>query len=204
MRLDGFNIWGVRKAFYMPSERDKRLGRMIRRARMDRQAYADTVARVIYDAIMSGDDGGSYWTDGRKVNAESDKRARDGEGMWSVGGAHEGIVLDASEVRDEGDVQAAAELIRECIVDLQATSDDPVCIGFWRDTATNLYWFDVSNVVFYYEEAMGLARDRGEIAIYDLAHNDEIRVSKRAKRYERSKFCGPQYDRYMRTRHPLR
>ena len=102
--------------------------------------------------------------------------------LFSVGGAHEGLVLEEGEILDEGDVKAAVELLREAIVQLQSDSDDPVCVGWWLDTASGLYYFDVSNVVKGESEAMALGRARREIAIFDLENTEEIRIDYVARR----------------------
>lgn len=49
-------------------------------------------------------------------------------------------------------------------------------IGGWRDTATGLYYFDATLIVSDLTEAVRLGRENGQIAIYDIANNKEIRL----------------------------
>ena len=150
---------------YEPTEYDLRLA--YSRVFALREAYADTVARVLFDDIIRGQWGGSYYMDGRVVN-QSDPE------LYSVGGAREGITLSTNEIKSEDDVKAAIELMREQVVECQSDSDDEVCIGFWIDGDT--CYFDVSNVVRGFKEASRLANHRGELAIYHFATGEEVRA----------------------------
>lgn len=48
--------------------------------------------------------------------------------------------------------------------------------GIWRDDATGKYHADISEHYADRETAIEIARQRGEIAIWDLANGTEIRV----------------------------
>ena len=137
-------------------------------------AYADTVARALFDDIQRGEWGGTYYMDGRAVR-QSDPS------LYAVGGAYPtGITMELSEIDSYVDVLAAMELLREVVVELQSDSDEPIAIGFWIDSADDgLCWFDVSNIVSGEEEALSLARKRGELAIYHFSSGDEVRVASR-------------------------
>ena len=162
------HIWKFKKkATYISHEQLALAKRYV----LDRKlAFAETLARTIFDDIARGEWGGTFYMDGRALNpAEGD--------FYAVGGALDNseLKLDEYEIKDEGDVKAAIELLREAIVQLQSDSDDPVGIGFWFD---NGYWyFDVSNIIDGKESAMQLARHRGELAIYSFSTNESIRCA---------------------------
>lgn len=163
-------------------------------ASMTFEAYADTVARVIFDDIERGQWGGTYYMDGRAVRGQYD------DTLYSVGGAYPtGITLEKDEVTNYVDVLAAIELLREVIVDLQSDSDELIAIGFWIDSEDNdLVWFDASNVVAGLDNAMELARKRGEKAIYHFYTDSEIRVDYPVSA---GKGYGKGWENYNRGRH---
>lgn len=162
-------------------------------AAMERMAYAETIARALFDDIQRGEWGGTYYMDGRAV------RENDPD-IYGVGGAYPtGITFDKDELDSYIDVMAAIELLREVIVRLQSDSDEPVAIGFWIDSSDDgLCWFDVSNIVRDEDAALSLARKRGEIAIYHFATGEEIRVA--SKSPSGVNDHGASYARYMRGR----
>lgn len=49
-------------------------------------------------------------------------------------------------------------------------------IGGWRDTATGLYYFDAIVVILDREEAIQTGKANGQIAIYDIGNDKEIRL----------------------------
>ena len=160
-----------------------------------KEAFAETLCRVVFDDIARGNTGGSYYMDGRPVNI-------DDPDLYFVGGAYDGIVLDEREITDEGEVQAAVELLREAISYLESSSDDPICFGFWIDSGD--CYFDVSNVVSGEAEAVALGKFRGELAIYHPATGSDIDVNRSARRalskYEQRRQ-GESYASAMRRRH---
>ena len=135
----------------------------------EREAFAETLARVLFDDIARGEWGGSYYMDGRPVNQNDPE-------LYSVGGAMEGITMAKSELKSEDDVKAAVELMREQIMLYQSDSNDPICLGFWVDSASDICYFDVSNVVSGFREASQLANARGELAIYHFSTGEEVRA----------------------------
>ena len=161
-----------------------------------REAFAETLARAIYDDIRRGEWGGTYYMDGRALNPSSGD-------FYAVGGAMDNseIVLSMDEVKSEGDVKAAIELLREVIANLQADSEgfDEIGIGFWVD-GDDCY-FDASNIVDGRESAMQLARHRGELAIYSFSLGDDIRVAKRGGKCSYgSRWVAYNMDRRTRTK----
>lgn len=49
-------------------------------------------------------------------------------------------------------------------------------IGSWLDTETGTVWIDASEHYTDRAEALAVAADRGELAIWDIAANEEVRV----------------------------
>lgn len=49
-------------------------------------------------------------------------------------------------------------------------------VGWWTDQETGALWIDGSDHFAQQWFAEGIARDRGEIAIYDIANQAEIRL----------------------------
>ena len=163
--------WGSNRYYWRPTSRDMKMAKM--RAAGRKLAFAETLTRVVFDDIARGNTGGSYYMDGRPVNIFDPD-------LYFVGGAYDGIVLTESEVRDEGDVKAAVELLRSAISYLESSSDDPICFGFWIDGGD--CYFDVSNVVYGEAEAVALGKFRGELAIYHPATGSDIDVARNARR----------------------
>lgn len=183
--IAGFRAGWFEKDWWVPSERDVALAK--RYAMHRREAYADTVARAIYDDMMLGKDtGGSFRMDGHKILPYEHP-----EGIFLVGGAYEGLVMEFSESKSYEDVHAAMELLREAVVGLQEDSDDPVVIGYWLDSMDdNRVYFDVSNMLLDESEAIALARSRGELAIYDMANGRDVRVAD----VRRAELAAPPFD----------
>lgn len=187
-------FWGLKQeADWHPSDHDWTLAYELVASR--KVAYADTVAQAMFADMMLGDYGGSYYVDGRKVpNNVPD--------LYGVGGAMTGIDESSGEIRSVVDVQAACELMRDGIVSLQDTSDDPVCIGFWRDADQNgLTYFDVSNVIKGKEQANALAVARHEIAFYDFYNDCEVRCVYAGCGTAGYKRAAKGYADFMRRRH---
>jgi hypothetical protein len=49
-------------------------------------------------------------------------------------------------------------------------------LGFWQDPETGFWYVDFVLHTYSMEHALTLARERGEIAIYDLANGTDVRV----------------------------
>lgn len=54
--------------------------------------------------------------------------------------------------------------------------DDSYFLGTWIDETTGRLYFDITLVTFDKDEALTVARDTGELAIYDIARGVEIRT----------------------------
>lgn len=159
------NIWGMEKSVWIPSEQDIKLAVEYVSARHEAYANVDAVAHALYDDIARGNSGGSYYMDGRIVPSCDDK-------LYSVGGQSDGVKLKRTETFSEEDVHVAIELLRDAIVGLQADNDDPLCIGYWFEGDDCC--FDVSNMVTGQTNAVDLARERGEFAIYHFSDSTVI------------------------------
>lgn len=46
--------------------------------------------------------------------------------------------------------------------------------GTWKDTKTGITYYDISKNIIDYKKACTVAKDRGELAIYDLENNTSI------------------------------
>ena len=49
-------------------------------------------------------------------------------------------------------------------------------VGVWTDDATGAVHVDVNDIISDLDAAVGIARERREIAIWDLTRNEEIRI----------------------------
>lgn len=199
MEVTARNVWSREKRFYVPDDHDKRLAELIHLSKTGVKTYVDSLVHAMCAAIAGDARAGTVWPEEGEVL--SDPRAQ--TGAWIVGGAHDGVALGINDAGDEADVRAAAEILRECIAELRATSEDPVCIGFVRDDANGICYFDVANVFFERGEAMALGRARSELVIYDLVDNCELPVTVPLPGAKKNPFAGPEYDHYMRVRHNL-
>ena len=118
-------IWVCKDSYWHPSSGDVQIAK--RRSAQLQRTYADTLAHALYNDMMSGEgDRGSFYLDGRKIEVGTPK-ARD---LFSVGGAHDSLVLEDGEVSDENSVRIAVELLHDVMVQLQNSApDDPVCVS---------------------------------------------------------------------------
>lgn len=187
------HIWMFNKQATLITHEQMELARVYVASR--KTAFADMLARVVFDDIERGNIGGTYYTDGRILDVRSDPRD-----LYAVGGGmpNSEIKLSKSKISSEEDVKAAIELLREAIVTLQADSDDPVGIGFWEYNGD--YYFDVSNVVDGLVSAEQLARHRGEIGIYSFREEHDVIVEKTRS----SKFNQEAWVAYNRRRKGIR
>lgn len=60
---------------------------------------------------------------------------------------------------------------------LALLADDATAVGSWHDRRTGRVYFDAVDIFDDVDTAMSRARARGELAIFDLAHARELRVS---------------------------
>ena len=121
-----------------------------------KMASGETIGYAMLGDIGKGDTGDSYTMDGRW--------AVFGSGWYTVGGATEGIVLKKEELQDRH-VLAAAQLLRE-------VATDDMVMGFWFNGT--LCFFDNSNIVFGLDEAMAMANERKEQAIWDCGEKKDV------------------------------
>ena len=165
------HIWRFKKTPVYITTKTMNLARLYVTGR--KEAFADTLVRVLFDDIQRRQSGGTYFLDGRCV--QRGDRDPEGRCYYAVGGAMDNseIRIDESEFKSEEDVRAAVELLREVIVVLQEDSDDPVGIGFWFGSA-GLCCFDASNIVVGEQSAIALGQHRNEEAIYNLTDDEEI------------------------------
>lgn len=68
-------------------------------------------------------------------------------------------------------------------------ADPDLHVGAWLDTETGQVWLDLPEVLQDRDAAIAAARERGELAIYDLNAKDEIRVG-----YKSQPPSGPAHD----------
>lgn len=115
-------------------------------------------SRIIADivrGILAGDAGGTY-------HGSDGYAAR-----YVVGGAGDSVVVRANAARSH------------IIATVHAfVSDAPILggegVGYWRDAATGRVWLDRVSFYSYAPTAREVARDRGEIAVWDATDAVEI------------------------------
>lgn len=73
-------------------------------------------------------------------------------------------------IRTSSDIDKVFAQIKE------NSSRSSLTIGGWRDTATSLFYLDLGIATDNLEEALSLAKEYGQIAIFDLVDFNEIRV----------------------------
>lgn len=161
-------IWVCKDNYWHPSSRDIQIAK--RRSAQLQRNYADTLAHALYDDMMSGEgDRGSFYLDGGKIEVGTSK-AQD---LFSVGGTHDGLVLEDGEVLNVDSVRIAVELLHDVIVQLQNSApDDPVCVGWQREN--ELWYFDVCNVITGRNNALATSQARREPSIFDMEHGETI------------------------------
>ena len=172
------HVWGFRPGYHVVATPNNAAQANARTARrhggLDKVAYADTVVRMIIDDLRRGTGGGTYLMDGRSV--------RPGDGYYAVGGAVDRTEISVPEknlLLYPETVQAATELLRDVVMDLEAQNlGGEIGIGFWVEDGE--VFFDVSNLIQGRENAIEVAKERGELAIWDFANNENIYTAKRA------------------------
>ncbi|WP_029090044.1 hypothetical protein [Brevibacterium album] len=99
------------------------------------------------------------------------------EGGYVVGGLVPSIVL-AEPDQWLPDVQdAVARILSDLIV--TETVAAAQAVGVWRDSDTGLVYVDASSIIADREDALAVARERGELAVWDRVNGREIRTGVR-------------------------
>lgn len=117
-----------------------------------RTAYE--LAEILADMVKSGEDG-TVETRGHGLPVEG----------YYVGGAIPSLVYPSADQVDRGEI---AYWI--------GTKESSQYYGVWVDKETGKVYFDASTFMNYEKYAIPLAAERGEIAIWDIANGQEIRV----------------------------
>lgn len=110
---------------------------------------AMNITRSIFTAIRNGETGGTYNVNGRTVPAEG----------YIVGGVCPSLINPTP-------AQVLA-FIETCPTDY---------VGFWEDSETLALYVDACDVVRTPEAARRLSELRAEIAYFDMAKGEEVRV----------------------------
>lgn len=115
----------------------------------------------LWSGIRDRADGGSYRIDTTDAPTTG----------YVVGGVTASLVVDPNAESNFDLYYRLTDWTRFVV----ATFPDSL-VGFWRDDATGLYHFDVSDHIATESEAAALGRERGEIAIWDIDNASEIRL----------------------------
>lgn len=75
---------------------------------------------------------------------------------------------------DPNDMAGSAERFYRALRNVEAQS--PKSIGAWLDSQTGLYWIEENRIFEGREEAIRFARANGQIALWDLLDQCEIRL----------------------------
>jgi len=103
---------------------------------------------------------------------------------YAVGGQAEPLIFDAVDlIAGSGtDIDKIHTLIGEWIERTPILTVDGTYIGAWLDTMSGKVWLDATRVWPNCTEAKRDARSRKELAIYDLAKGEEIRIETESDR----------------------
>lgn len=120
-------------------------------------AIADRIARGVYAT-----------PDGGTVPLHVDRF----DSGYVVGGVVPSLVLDPSSPTDT----VAREIAQwvHAHADAIATADS---VGWWTDTVDGRVHVDASDIVADRDEALAIGRARGEIALWDIAADTELRCA---------------------------
>lgn len=110
----------------------------------------------IIDQIIASPEGGTLHLHGHPLPS----------GGFMVGGAGTALVFRSPD-----------EIDRELLNRFLASGQSPH-VGWWTDAATGKVWVDWSSHFDQSWFADGIARDRGEIAFWDIANAREVRTSR--------------------------
>lgn len=89
------------------------------------------------------------------------------EGYFVALGGKFGKVLP----KKQATAVALANFIRQHYASLKGRG---VYLGVWSDRKTNKVWFDLVECVEGRDEAIDLGRQRGQIAVWDIARQEEV------------------------------
>src|SRR5881628_472523 len=84
---------------------------------------------------------------------------------YYVGGVRPSLVVSDATLIDRGEVAWFVG------------GTDARYFGVWKDTETGMIYIDASDHVDNRQDALYLATERGEIAVWDIANGVEIRVN---------------------------
>lgn len=129
--------------------------------------YAETIEQAISTVVRETLESG-----GSTVSVIGETLPDSG---YMVGGEVEGLQMDASLLTNRPDaVEAALEMYVHRNFKLLTKGN--VFLGGWLDKEDDTVWFDVSDKYATEGFALLVARNRGELAIWDIAESKEIRV----------------------------
>lgn len=69
------------------------------------------------------------------------------------------------------------ELSKTLTIFVRDNQNKGAYLGTWKDSDTGLIWLDVSSHIKNKKEAVQIAKERKEIAIWDCANEKEIRIN---------------------------
>lgn len=123
-----------------------------------------TLVAAVVDGSEWDLSGGSIGLDGSEVSRG-----------FVVGGVCDSLVLDAAEC--VAGIPAGVLAGWLAAADESGALADSDVLGWWLDEVTGLVHVDLSTVVHSRGGALALGASRGELAIWDCAAFDEVRVS---------------------------
>lgn len=95
---------------------------------------------------------------------------------FMVGGIVDSLIM-GQDLLEPSHYDLLYKRIHEYVKDNSAfLADDRTFLGGWIDQAEGILYIDISEVFYVKEWAEVVANDRDEIAIWDLAKGEEIRV----------------------------
>lgn len=112
-----------------------------------------SIAEILH-TIVKGGEGGTVDRDGIPLPTDG----------YYVGGLFPSLVFDSVHDVDRGELA------------WWIGNNEASFYGVWEDTDTGKIYFDGSSWVYDVSSALGVGKARGEIAIWDIAQNAEIRV----------------------------
>lgn len=126
------------------------------------------IAELLVDMAKNGEDGTISVSDGLLPTS----------GYW-VGGEKPSLVFDSVSEVDRGEIAwwAGNGPKLSVALDDQAVGGS-YYYGVWVDSDTGKVYFDAVTHMNYEEYAVALGMHRGEIAIWDIAAGQEVRVAR--------------------------
>lgn len=117
-----------------------------------------SAAIQIFNLLADGVEGGTVSRSGAPLP----------EGGFFVGGVVQSLIFESVDHANHPDALTA-------IAGFLTIADTPH-VGFWVDTETGLVYVDLVDWFKSERDALHLARVRGEIAVWDIANAQEVRV----------------------------